>query len=302
MIFNAEFFPLEKPHFSYDQPIPFGERVRFGPWSVETAAAPVVDPATGTNRLLAPPVTVWDVLTGAPSHEIPSACLFVPYTFSTSIARLSRCKRHAFRLTDPGSNVIVVDAGRISYAVPLVRGLDGAPAVRLGWTPRIPATLGLEYGVKGATPFVVCGVEDELEGGGAVGVDDDDGDDSSGGGGERGDEGAGEGGVGPGPGPAYRRGRAHPRLFRFSERARAVPVRFLKHRILRVFVLTVYVAGARVRRWPRWALQPGAQCVVVMITFTRLRHNNVDVMAAGGGDGSSGGGGSAAAAVVVAVG
>lgn len=64
-IFSSEFFPHGPSHFAVDQPVPFGERVRLGPWTVETAAAPAVDPATGENRLLAPPITMWDVLSGA---------------------------------------------------------------------------------------------------------------------------------------------------------------------------------------------------------------------------------------------
>lgn len=80
-------------------------------------------------------------------------------------------------------------AGSFEYAVPLVRGPDGQPATRLGRTPRIPATLGLDYAVKCFTPLVVCGEDEELEGGAGGGA---------GGGGAGGNEGGDEGGGGGG--------------------------------------------------------------------------------------------------------
>lgn len=69
-IFAGPLFPAVA-HFQPGVPLLLGCPAAFGPWTVTCDIVPAEDPATGAPRLAAPPVTMWDVLSGAFAYHLP---------------------------------------------------------------------------------------------------------------------------------------------------------------------------------------------------------------------------------------
>ena len=68
-IFATQVFP-PAPHFASGTPLALGAAATFGPWTVRCDAVDALD-ADGHSLLTAPPLSMWDVLTGDFCYHLP---------------------------------------------------------------------------------------------------------------------------------------------------------------------------------------------------------------------------------------
>jgi hypothetical protein len=132
-IFAAEVFP-RVPHFAPGAPLRLGADASFGPWTVRCDVVDAAD-TSGACRLAAPPLSMWDVLSGDFSYCVP-----LPASDGAGDA----------------------DAPADADALGL----------RIAAAPHMPPVHGMDHDLRAVLPLAVCGCDgDAVEGGG--GGDDD---------------------------------------------------------------------------------------------------------------------------------
>lgn len=117
-IFATAVFP-PKPHFTPGTPVQLGVPAVFGPWTVRCDVVDATGDNSGQCMLTAPPLTMWDVLTGDFSYHLP-------------MLALDNVAAHAATAPAPGA------------------------WLRLASAPVMPPLHGLDYELRCALPLVVC--------------------------------------------------------------------------------------------------------------------------------------------------